>query len=386
MCATVWRETPRDERPQQRPCETDVPMKLSWRTALFLTSVVIPMTVIMFYLLLIASDQFVSRGSIIISEERSSSSNVDLSFLGLTNSAADNDALVLKSFVLSKDMLSFLDEKLSIKAHFASGGVDYISRLASDATAEEFFEYYESMVELVYDREAKLLTLTVRAFDRTFARDIVQKIIERSEEFIDALNDKISREQLRFFENELVRSERKLQKIKSQLVAFQNRHKIFSTQAEGETIIATISALETQGAHRRNPNSRASSPLPRIRRLRWWRSEPRSPPSKRRSTRRRNGLTGGGSISLAQIDAEYREIKLNAEFVTNLYKSNLSALEAARIEAARQLKFLIVVSKPSLADDSEHPDEVYIGITSLLVCLMLFAISSVVIAIIREHR
>ncbi len=227
-------------------------MKLSWRTVLFLVSVVMPMTVIMSYLLIIASDQFVSRGSIIISEERSSSSNLDLSFLGLANSAADNDALVLKSFVLSKDMLTFLDEKLSIRAHYSGGGVDYFSRLASDATAEEFHEYYDSMIELVYDREAKLLTLTVRAFDRIFARDVVQKIIERSEEFIDALNDKISREQLRFFENELVRSERKLQKIKSQLVAFQNRHKIFSTQAEGETIIATISALETQVAQKQS--------------------------------------------------------------------------------------------------------------------------------------
>ena len=376
---------PQKANPPQRPCKTDVPMKLSWRAILFLISVVMPMAVIMSYLLLIASDQYVSRGSIIISEERSSSSNFDLSFLGLANSAADNDALVLKSFVLSKDMLTFLDEKLSIRAHYANSGVDVVSRLASDATAEEFFEYYESMVALEYDREAKLLTLTVRAFDRTFARDVVQKVIERSEEFIDALNDKISREQLRFFENELVRSERKLQKIKSQLVAFQNRHKIFSTQAEGETIIATISALETQVAQKQSELKGkltfASDSSPQVVALR---TEITALKAQIDSEKER--LTGGGSISLAQIDAEYREIKLNAEFVTNLYKSNLSALEAARIEAARQLKFLIVVSEASLADDSEHPDEVYIGITSLLVCLMLFAIMSVVIAIIREHR
>jgi len=373
------------ETPPQRPCETDVPMKLNWRTGLFLASVVIPMIVIMAYLVLVASDQFVSRGAIIISEERSSSSNVDLSFLGLSNSAADNDALVLKSFVLSKDMLSFLNDKLSIRAHYAGSRVDYVSKLAPDATEEDFFEYYQGMVDVEYDREAKLLTLEVRAFDRKFAQDIVQKIIERAEEFIDALNDKISREQLRFFENELVRSERKLQKTKSQLVAFQNRHKIFSTQAEGETIIATISALETQVAQKeselKGKLTFASDSSPQVVALR---TEITALKAQIDSEKER--LTGGGSISLAQIDAEYREIKLNAEFVTNLYKSNLSALEAARIEAARQLKFLIVVSKPSLADDSEHPDEVYVGITSLLVCLMLFAISSVVIAIIREHR
>ena len=384
MCTGAAEDAGR-ETPPQRPCETDVPMKLNWRTGLFLTSVVIPMVVIMAYLLLVASDQFVSRGAIIISEERSSSSNVDLSFLGLSNSAADNDALVLKSFVLSKDMLSFLNDKLSIRAHYAGGGVDYVSKLAPDATEEDFFEYYQSMIDVEYDREAKLLSLAVRAFDRTFAQDMVQKIIERAEEFIDALNDKISREQLRFFENELVRSERKLQKIKSQLVAFQNRHKIFSTQAEGETIIATISALETQVAQKeselKGKLTFASDSSPQVVALR---TEITALKAQIDSEKER--LTGGGSISLAQIDAEYREIKLNAEFVTNLYKSNLSALEAARIEAARQLKFLIVVSKPSLADDSEHPDEVYIGITSLLVCLMLFAISSVVIAIIREHR
>ncbi|MGI9414032.1 MAG: hypothetical protein ACR2PM_10200 [Hyphomicrobiales bacterium] len=362
-----------------------MPVKLNWRLALFLASVVVPMVVIMAYLLLIASDQYVSEGSIIISEERSSSSNVDLSFLGLSNSAADNDALVLKSFVLSKDMLAFLNEKLSIRAHYGAGKIDYVSKLDGDATAEEFFEYYQDKVFVEYDREAKLLTLTVRAFDRKFAQDMVQKIIERSEEFIDALNDKISREQLRFFETELVRSERKLQKIKAQLVAFQYRHRIFSTEAEGETIIATISALETQVAQKQSELKGkltfASDTSPQVVALRTEISA-----LKAQIDSEKERLTGGGSISLAQIDSEYREIKLNAEFVTNLYKSNLSALEAARIEAARKLKFLIVVSEPSLADESEHPDEVYIGITALLVCLMLFAISSVVIAIIREHR
>ena len=45
-------------------------------------------------------------------------------------------------------------------------------------------------------------------------------------------------------------------------------------------------------------------------------------------------LSGVSTSSISELDAHYRDIQLNLEFVTTMYKSNLGQLEQARIEAA----------------------------------------------------
>ncbi|NND50398.1 MAG: lipopolysaccharide biosynthesis protein, partial [Rhizobiales bacterium] len=97
-------------------------------------------------------------------------------------------------------------------------------------------------------------------------------------------------------------------------------------------------------------------------------------------------LAGSKTLtSLNELDSQFREIQLELEFNTNIYKTNLSALEAARLEAARRLKFLIVVAEPSLADESEYPQHEYIIVTWAMVLLIAYLVLSLMVSIIREH-
>ncbi len=96
-------------------------------------------------------------------------------------------------------------------------------------------------------------------------------------------------------------------------------------------------------------------------------------------------LAGASNTSITELDAQFREIQLNLEFVTNIYKSNLNALEQARIEAARRLKFLIVVAHPSVPERAEHPQRLYLVATAAVVFMVLFFVISLTAAIIREH-
>ena len=52
---------------------------------------------------------------------------------------------------------------------------------------------------MTYDIESKILRLSLEAFDPKMARAIVEKILERSQVFIDRINEKLTSEQLRFF-------------------------------------------------------------------------------------------------------------------------------------------------------------------------------------------
>ncbi|HUF44258.1 MAG TPA: hypothetical protein VMN43_02855, partial [Aestuariivirgaceae bacterium] len=96
-------------------------------------------------------------------------------------------------------------------------------------------------------------------------------------------------------------------------------------------------------------------------------------------------LAGASDTSISELDSKFRDIQLSLEFVTAIYKSNLNALEQARLEAARRLKFLIVVAQPSVPDEAAYPRHAYLITTVGIVLLIIFFVVSLTMAIIREH-
>jgi capsular polysaccharide transport system permease protein len=93
----------------------------------------------------------------------------------------------------------------------------------------------------------------------------------------------------------------------------------------------------------------------------------------------------GDSASLTELDAKSRDIQLNLEFVTNIYKSNLAQLEQMKFEAAQRQKFLLVVTAPSLADESGFPDRPYAIITAAIILAIIYFVVSLLIAVLRER-
>lgn len=354
-------------------------------TALFLALFVAPVVVVAAYELVMASDRYESTASMIMTEERpAASSSIDLSLLGLSNSAADKDALVVKAFAGSPDMLRHLDRRLGLRAHYSDPGIDIVSRLSAEASFEELHSFFSSYLTTTYDSEAKILTFAVQAYDPAFAKVILDAVIARAQDFINQLNDQVTGEQLRFFEDELARAEARLREAKKEQVTFQQANSIYSTEGEGQTIMSTIMALEKELAAKSSEIAAKLSFLtadsPQIESLRTQIAA-----LKDQIRQEKQRLSGTQGRSLSEIDSEYRDIQLNLEFVSNNYKSTLGALEQVRMDAARKLKFLVVVTEPYRADESEYPRRAYIIATTAMVSLMLFAILSLVVAIIREH-
>jgi capsular polysaccharide transport system permease protein len=351
---------------------------------LFMACFVLPLLAFSAYLLLIASDRYESLASATITEEKVATTSIDLTMLGVSNAAADKDSLILKEFIESKDMLVFLDERLRLREHVTNPSIDVYSRLASDATLEELHDYYLWLVTVEYDLTSKLMRFSVQGFDEEFANELLSLIVERSQQFIDHINEQITREQLRFFDREIADSESRLKQAKEALIAFQRENRLLTTEGESATVMATIQTLEQGLAQKQSDLSARLQVLdksaPQLQTLQMdiFALESQIASAKER-------LAGASSTSISELDAQFREIQLNLEFVTNIYKSNLAALEQARLEAARRLKFLIVVAQPSVPERAEYPRRLYLIITAAVVFMVLFFIISLTTAIIREH-
>jgi capsular polysaccharide transport system permease protein len=367
----------------------DVPWRpsrrfLSTNYFLFLIVFVLPLLLFSAYLLFIASDRYESLASATITEEKPATASIDLTMLGVTNAASDKDSLILKEFIESKDMLVFLDQRLRIKEHVTDPSIDFYSRLDPEATLEEFHDYYLWLVSVNYDTTSKLIRFGVQGFDGEFAHSLLKLIVERSQQFIDRINEQITREQLRFFDREIADSEARLKLAKEALIAFQRQNRLMTTEGESATVMATIQTLEQGLAQKQSDLSARLQVLDRSApQLQTLQLEITALESQIASAKER--LAGASDTSISELDAQFREIQLNLEFVTNIYKSNLTALEQARLEAARRLKFLIVVSQPSIPERAEYPRRAYLMVTVGVVLMILFFVVSLTMAIIREH-
>jgi len=358
--------------------------QISSTKALFLLLVILPVILITFYEYVFASNRYESTAAIYITEENAQSSPFDLTLLGITSAGSARDILVLKAFIESPNLLAKIDKLVNLREHFSDSAIDFWSKLPKDASREEYLEYYLSKVYSEFDDEAQLLKISVQTFDPTYSKKVMNIILKQSQTFIDRLNENISKSQLSFFDAEVKESELALTKERTRLRTFQKNNNFLSTEVSTTAIVGTISALEQAMAQKKSElNSRfglLGENSPTLRRLR---AEIKA--IKEQIQRENNRLASGKAGSLSDLDSKFRELTLLVEYKALRYKANLDAMAKAQAEAARRLRFLTVVSPPTLADESLYPDRPYIIMTTAIIALMIYFIASITLATIREH-
>ncbi len=127
--------------------------------------VLLPSLVGAIYFGLIASDRYVAEARYAI---RTGSQAPMGGFIEsiVTSGLGGNtrqDAEIVRSFVLSLDMLEQLGRRFDLRAHYESSEIDWLSRLDPAASEEDFLEYFEDRIEVTIDPESGISTLRVHA-------------------------------------------------------------------------------------------------------------------------------------------------------------------------------------------------------------------------------
>lgn len=360
-------------------------MRIGYRTVLFLLLFALPLGIYAYYQLWVATDRFHSDSVISITQDDNSTTSLDLTVIGLPAIADDKDALTLITFITSLDMLQHLETKLQLRQHYSDPKIDWLSRLPAEASWEDFHSYLEDYIIVEYDLTSRLVVIHVQAFSREFAQKIVTTILDRSQIFVDNLNSRVTVEQTKFFENQLKTSEARVRDAKTELLKFQREYGFLTTDTEAAMINTSIGTLNSlliskQGeldVKRRELNE--NSPV-----IQNIKAEIAS--LTKQISQEKQRLSGGTDGSaVAELAAQFREIQFNLEFVEAIYRSNLTQLERARVEAVQRLKYLVIVTMPSLADASLFPDRSYNIGTAVMLLLIFYFVVSLMVAIIREH-
>lgn len=357
-------------------------IKKDW---LFIIIVIIPIFMLLFYYLFIATDKFVSESKVTIKQTGQQPSSFNIGFLSLGSPSAREDAMFLKEYILSYDMLDYLERKLGLRNLYQSKEIDFFQRLSSDATQEEFLKYYrKNIVKVMFDDVSGILTIKVFAFSPEDAKRINEAILEQCERYINAISHKIAREQMNFIEQELSYANQKMQIAKNNLIKFQNTYKVMDPTQEAQAKVALISQLEAQLA---NQEAQLKTLLTYLKEDSFQVQALKNQiKALREQIEKEKAKMVGGDTKLNKLALEYLKLKLDADFAADVYKATLSAFETTRVEASRKLKNLVIIASPNLPEEALYPRKAYNLTLATVLLLLIYGILRIVIGIIKEHK
>ena len=363
--------------------------RMSTLTAILLI-VVLPFLMVAAYYAFWVSERYVSTTQLIV-KENGAEQNVDgtLGLLMPGISGNSQDAYLVVNYIQSLDMALYLNETLELVEYYKSGRHDYFSRLPADASQEGYLEYYREHIGVSFDEVTGIVTIEAQAFEPDFAQELVQTITRKSEDFVNAVSKELAEKQVSFVRKEMERAQGKLRTAKQQILDFQNQNKVVSPEEHTRGISSIIQGLEARLSEQKAKLSasktylNASSSQVVSIQTEIAALENQIEQEKARIV----GISGGHSGQrLNSLSANFQNLELDLQFAMDAYQTALKALETARMEASSRLKHLIVVSRPSLAEEARFPEKIYNLVSLLVVLLLIYGVIRMMIASIRDHR
>ncbi|MGR5269844.1 lipopolysaccharide biosynthesis protein [Vibrio astriarenae] len=356
----------------------------------FLSLVVLPTLLFAFYQVFWATERYESQAKVTVQQPDSAAtmdaSMAILSGLGVSNTST-SDTELIKTYIYSNDMLTYLEKHLGLRRHYSDSAIDVFSRLGEDDSQEELLEYFLKHVSVEVNDKSGVVSIYTQAFTPDFAQQLANKIVQRAEWYINSIGHQLAQAQLEFIRGEHQVVENKLQQAQSQLLSFQQRYHLLDPTAEGMAIQQITYQLEGQlsakEAELKGLLAVMSTSAPRVLSVK---NEINALKRQLENERGRLAQAGDDTRPVSEIMATFADLKIKVELALQAYTSSQVSLEKSRIEAYRQLKYLVVVETATLPEDSKYPKTTYNIVLFAVLVSMLFSIGRIVYSTIRELK
>jgi capsular polysaccharide transport system permease protein len=371
--------------PPEHPAGS-TPQRSSLLRALLLV-VGLPTLIAIGYFGLIASNIYISETRYAIrSTERAAPTDLLSGVLATTgiSTSSSEDSTIVSNYILSRDMLKVLENRIGLRAHYGSKAVDWVSRLPAGATEEDFLEYYREMVVVEIDTGSDISLLRVRAFDPETAQRIAQTVVELSERLINQWSERITEDTLRFARKELDFAEDKVRETSAAVTQFRNESGSVDPGEETSAVLGLVMTLEGSLAQAKAELIEAESYLrsdsTQIRQL-----KARIAALQSQIKNERARLTGKDETDLTRLISGYQPLILDQTLAEQRYASALSSMELARADAQRQQRYLIPFVTPSFPDEALEPERLWNILTVFFGSLLAFGVGGLIWSAIIEH-
>ena len=339
---------------------------------------------------LLASDRYVSEAHVIIARTDATSSGQNGGMVGSIGNSNSTEFLAyqlwLRDYLLSVDMMDFLNNKLNLRAHYSDWHRDPLSRLwFEDSSLETFHSYYLSRVSAELDNNSGALIIQAQAYTPQMAHDIAAMLVEKGEAYMNSMAQNMAEQQISFLEKQVnILKERSIQARQS-VLSFQDRKGIVSPVTTATSIDTAINSLDAQRtALEASRNALLSYLMPNNPSVLVLDQQIAGIEKQINAERARLASPKGKTLN--EMADEFQQLEMNAESIEDTYKSALSALETGRIEAALTMRKVFVLQSPTMPQYPLEPRRIYNIAVFIIIMFLIAGVVHLIAAIIRDHQ
>lgn len=306
-------------------------------------------------------------------------------FLGGGGGTFDPNAV--QTYVLSRDVLGLLDAEHGWIAHFQQPGLDFFHRVEPDASFEDAYDHYTSMITVSFDPTEGIMEMSVVAADPQSAHRFSKAVIGYAETMVNRLSSRIQTDAVAEAERNLVETEERLRLAQESVAELQKAMDTFTVEGEVAAEMQIIGGMEVEleALRGRITNLRrvTSDTDPRVQRI-----SNQIETLEAQIASRRSNMTGESSsdrTSLADINLALTKARFEVEAASAIFAAAVERREVAHANARRQHRYLNTVTEPSMPDEANYPRK--LETTALAFCAFLgfYIIGSLTISLIREQ-
>lgn len=305
--------------------------------------------------------------------------------MGGAMTAAHQDAIAVQSYLESREAMQRLDADHGFRAHFSSHEIDPLRRLGPDATDAEAYRLYERSVRIGFDPTEGLLRMEVIAASPESSAAFSRALLSYAEERVEGMTRRLRDDQMSGARASYDEAEARVRAAQDRVLELQIRLGVLDPASETTALMGQIAGFEQTLREKRlelaqlldnpRPNAaRVDGVRGEIARLTGLISELRA------------GMTReGGAASLARITAQLRIAEADLANRQALLQQALQQLEAARIEANRQVRYLSVGVNPVVPDAPAYPRVAANTLLAFLIAAGIYLVASMTVSILREQ-
>lgn len=300
-------------------------------------------------------------------------------------STIGTDVNIVTEYIQSPDIMEAVDKELHIFDHFASHDYDIISRLEGDATRDERLSYWQWAVKPSLDPETGIVALSVKAYEPDVAKKLAEAVLAKSEALVNAMSRRAQDDAITLAMREVKTAEVRVSKAQEAMRSFRDRSGMLDPTSTAGGLQGIVSELESEVVKTKAQIAEASTYMskdaPALVGLRA-----RLAAVEKQLAAEKLRLAGESkSGSMTSIAGEYEDLQIESEFARQQLVSAMTSLEAARVKAEAQSRYVVAFQVPVFPDESLYPRPFLFTLFVFVGALVIVGICSLIIAAVREH-
>ncbi|MFL2825655.1 MAG: lipopolysaccharide biosynthesis protein [Coraliomargaritaceae bacterium] len=353
----------------------------------YILFVLLPFLLIAFYFLFIASDRYASGAGFAV-RNMSAQSGTDLlgSVTGLVGSGTStSDSYIVVKFLESRDLLQSLIDETDFLQIYGNNAIDAISRIPEDLLIEERLKSWKRYIDASFDPSSGIIRFEVQAFQPEEAHLIASKILEQVKVLTNVLSEQARKDSMSYAEQELALAEARLLEARTDLRLFRKNTNSVDLSASAMAQIELLANLEKElieiKARIEVLKESLNEDAPSIKAL-----ERKAEALEFQISEKSGGLKiTGQSNELSSLLANQEELQTQKTFAETAYASAMASLEAARMEASRNQRYLAIYTHPSLPEYPIYPKRLLYSLFAFIGLNLLWALGMLIAFSVQDH-